>query len=99
MNFFSVLFLILIVPAPAPLQQQTLDAWNSYIETTEKRIDNELATPSLAPPTTTPAAVTGHHIEVPGGIIRYWPGAIFLPAITHDAPLRWPPHSLQHHRS
>ena len=74
MNFFSALFLILVVPAPATLQQQTLDAWNSYIEATEKRIENEPATPS----TTTAAPVKGHRIEVPGGMIHVWSGAIFI---------------------
>ena len=86
MNFFTALFLILIVPAPATLQQQTLDAWNSYIETTEKRIDTELANPSSR---TRAAGVTGHHIEVPGGIIHDWRGSIFVPGITLDALLRW----------
>ena len=87
MNFFSALFLILIVPAPATLQQQTLDAWNSYVENTEKRIDNEQATPSAT--TRMPAAVTGHHIDVPGGIIHDWRGSIFVPGITLDGLLRW----------
>jgi hypothetical protein len=85
MNFFSALFLILMVPAPATLQQQTLDAWNSYIQTTEKRIENESATPSA----TTTTAVTGPHIDVPGGMIHDWRGAIFVPGITLDALLRW----------
>jgi len=85
MNFFSALFLILVVAAPATLQQQTLDAWNSYIEATEKRIENEPATPS----TTTAAPVKGHRIEVPGGMIHDWSGAIFVPGITLDALLRW----------
>ena len=63
-TFFSVLFLIVIAPAPATLQQPTLDAWNSYIETTEKRIDDEAATASVAmAATAAAAAVAGHHIE------------------------------------
>ncbi len=81
-----MLFFILIVPASATLHQQTLDAWTSYIEATEKRIDSELTTPSVP---ATAAVVTGRHIDVPGGMIHDWQGAIFVPGITLDALLQW----------
>jgi hypothetical protein len=73
-------------------QPQTVAAWERYVASIE-------ATPSAAPPRMTPPrpvadaiAAEGDSIQVPGGTISDWRGAVFLPHVTLDRLL----HGLQH---
>jgi putative flippase GtrA len=63
--------------APTP---ETLDAWNKYLATAEKRIDEQRSCP------TTPAGVTaaGETIDVGSGTISHWRGAVLLRGLTVD---------------
>lgn len=91
--------------AAATLQSRTLQAWDSYVRLTEARIDNELENSSgfLRADFMKPADSAkvwnrlrsgkvyseGHELQVQGGMIHDWYGAIFIPDIKVDSLVRW----------
>ena len=66
----------------AELRPETLAAWNTYVMTTERRLDagGEPGRNALEP--------SGHQIDVPGGAIHDWRGSRLIRGVTVDRLLR-----------
>jgi hypothetical protein len=94
----------------ATLKPETVKAWETYVQLTEKRIAAELDNPSrfLRNPefrngplkieklkTTMP---DGKEVRVPDGLIHHWFGSIFVPGMNVESLLKWVKDYDQHHR-
>ena len=66
----------------AELRPETIAAWNTYVRTTERRLDTAGGTdrPAREP--------WGNEIEVPGGAIHDWRGSALMRGVTLDRLLR-----------
>jgi hypothetical protein len=85
------------------LTKQTVDAWTTYIDLTEKRIDKELQNTSLLRrgdaqnlksgkihiQRVTTKDPAGKPIEITDGAVHDWRGAIFVPGVTLDRLIAW----------
>jgi putative flippase GtrA len=73
-------------------QPETVAAWERYVAATEAKLAS--ARPPVALPRTGPDAIDadGESIQVSGGTISDWRGAVFIPRLTLDRLL----HGLQH---
>jgi hypothetical protein len=108
-RYGQVSFLILILlhtsvaHASPVLSRKTLDAWKTYVDLTQARINGELKV-LPARLRTDPAILKtgkiqvqrletpnaqGKEIEIPDGAVHHWLGAIFIPGVTLDKVVSW----------
>ncbi len=101
-SFTACLLVLVLLCSPLRagpvLGMRTVDAWNTYIALTEKRVDAELKNPVVplrsdlaylktgkiyVQPLETRDA-KGKEVDVPDGTIHHWLGAVFIPGVTLD---------------
>jgi hypothetical protein len=108
-RYFQVSFLILILlhtsvaHAGPVLSRKTLDAWKTYVDLTQARINGELKV-LPARLRTDPAVLKtgkiqiqpletlnarGKEIEIPDGAVHHWLGGIFIPGVTLEKVVSW----------
>lgn len=93
----------LIVNASPVLTGKTVEAWNTYIASTEKRIDAELKRTPVVLRSDIAFLKTGKiqvkrletpdergkEIEIPDGSVHHWFGAVFVPGVRMEQLLPW----------
>jgi len=73
-------------------QPQTVAAWERYVAATEHQLDKTRSEARAPRVKSNEIGADGESIQVPGGTISDWRGAVFIPNITLDGLL----HGLQH---
>jgi putative flippase GtrA len=73
-------------------QPQTIAAWEQYVAATEAALKQSLSEVTRPRPVVDAIEAAGESMQVPGGTISDWRGAVFIPHVTLDRLL----HGLQH---